>query len=470
MRVTFIKPNMGRLEDGPYEDEGRMEPLELGVLAGLTPSDVECVLYDDRVEPIPYDEPTDLVAISVEIFLARRAFEIAAEYRRRGVPVILGGFHPTLNPDECLRYADSVFLGDAESGWGRVLADLRAGRLQRVYRAGSELPQAGGVLPRRDLFEGKGYLPVTLMQFTRGCRYACDFCAIHAYFRGRHMVRRTHEVLREIESQQRKFIFFVDDNLLADHAAAKRFLRQLIPLRIRWVSQASIDMTDDLELMELVADSGCLGNVIGFESINPDSLSQMNKAPNLSGSSGRTRLGWDRYRRQCEVLRQFHLQTWAAFTLGYDGDTLDSIRETYDFAVQNKFCFAAFNILMPYPGTTLYQRLAAEHRLLFDGQWWLHPDYRFNHAAFVPRHMSPDELTQACWECREQWNSLRSVWSRIWDFRTHLSSPVRMAIYLKYNPLFSRESFRKQGMRLGVTGAALQPSFATSAGGDHHGS
>ena len=275
-----------------------------------------------------------------------------------------------------------------------------------------------------------------------------------------HVVRRTREVLDEIQKQDRKLIFFVDDNFLANHEAAKLFLRELIPLRIRWVSQASIDMTNDRELMELLAASGCLGNVIGFESINPETLSQMKKTPNLNGNSTSDAgtEDWDRYHKHCQVLREFHLQTWAAFTLGHDGDTLASIRETFDFAMQNKFCFAAFNILMPYPGTPLYDRLAAEDRLLYDGAWWLHPDYRFNHAAFVPRNMTPDELTQACWECRQKWNTVGSIWNRLWDFSTHLSSPVRLGVYLKYNPLYGRESYRKQGMRLGLTGDEMRPA------------
>src|SRR5687768_7992340 len=121
MKVTFIKPNIGRLEHSLYVDEGRMEPLQLGVLAGLTPPDVECALYDDRIEPIPYDEPTDLVAITVEIYTARRAYEIAEEFRLRGVPVVMGGFHPTLAPEECRRHADAIFIGDAELVWAQVV-------------------------------------------------------------------------------------------------------------------------------------------------------------------------------------------------------------------------------------------------------------------------------------------------------------------------------------------------------------
>jgi len=450
VRVTFVKPNIGRLEHSLYVDEGRMEPLQLGVLAGLTPPDVECVLYDDRIERVPLDEPTDLVAITVEIYTARRAYELAAEYRRRGVPVVLGGFHPTLFPDEAARHADAIFVGDAETRWAEVVEDARRGELKPRYDARPGAPQAGGVLPRRDLFRGKGYLPITLMQFSRGCRFSCDFCAITAYFDRRHHPRPTRDVLAELEAQDRKLVFFVDDNFLSDREAAKRFLRELVPLKLRWVSQASIDMTEDPELMELLERSGCLGNVIGFESLDLGNLVGMRKGPAV-------RRGWESYQRQVEVLRDHHLQTWAAFTLGHDNDTVASIRETLDFALANKFCFAAFNILMPYPGTPLYRRLADEGRLLWDGQWWLHPEYRFNHAAFVPRNMTPDELTQACWSCREEWNRVGSIFRRVWDFKTHLSSLTRLMVYLQYNPIYAREAFRKQGMLFGLLRDSIRP-------------
>ncbi len=446
--VAICEPADGR----GYVDEGRMEPLQLGVLAGVTPADVECVLYDDRIEQIPYDEPTDLAAITVEIYTARRAYEIAAEYRSRGVPVIMGGFHPTLAPDECRQHADSIYIGDAESLWTQVVEDARQGRLQDVYRAKPGIPQPGGSQPRRELFKGKGYLPITLMQFSRGCRFACDFCAISVFFNRTQYVRRTEEVLAEIENQDRKLIFFVDDNFLSDHDAAKVFLRSLIPMRIKWVSQASIDMTNDRELMELLAESGCIGNVIGFESINPDNLKAMKKATNLTrgANSNPLNASWDRYQAQCEIPREYNLQTWAAFTLGHDCDTVESIRETFDFAMRNRFCFAAFNILMPYPGTPLYDRLQRENRLLWNGQWWLHPEYRFNHAAFVPKNMTPDELTEACWQCRYEWNKTSSIFHRMWDFKTHMSSLYRLAVYLKYNPIYSREAYRKQGMLFGL--------------------
>jgi len=342
-------------------------------------------------------------------------------------------------------YADSVYLGDAEFLWAEVVDDARHHRLKPLYHAKVGVAQPGGVQPRRDLFKGKGYLPITLLQFSRGCRFACDFCAVSAYFHKTQYIRPTSEVLNEIKNQDRKILFFVDDNFLSDQEAAKQFLRDLIPMKIRWVSQASLDMTNDLELMELLAKSGCLGHVVGFESISPQSIKLMKKAaPNLVGQQG-----WDCYQRQVEVLRDFHMQTWATFTLGHDFDTVESIKETHKFAMRNRFCFAAYNILMPYPGTPLYDRLNREGRLLWGGKWWLHPEYRFNQAAFMPKNMSADELTDVIWHCRDQWNRPSSIFYRMWDFKTHMSSFTRLALYLAYNPLYAKESYKKQGMLFG---------------------
>jgi radical SAM superfamily enzyme YgiQ (UPF0313 family) len=367
MHLTLIKPNIGRMEHSLYVDEGRMEPLQLGVLAALTPPDVEVTLWDDRLEPIPYDKPTDLVAITVETYTARRAYEIADEYRARGVPVIMGGMQPTLIPEEVMPHADAIFIGDAETKWRGVLDDFRRGALQPIYDAPVGVAHPG-VFTRRDIFKGKGYLPISLMQFSRGCRFACNFCAVSTYFERGHYTRRVEEVAAEIEARERKqIIFFVDDNILSNFDAAKELFRALIPLKVHWVSQGSIDMTQDRELMDLMVKSGCIGMVVGFESISKESLRWMRKSPNFVG-------GFDGYKAQIEVIRDFGIQLWAAFTLGHDHDTKESIAETLDWAMANKFPLAAFNILVPYPKTPLYQKLQAEDRLLYDGKWWLHPD------------------------------------------------------------------------------------------------
>jgi radical SAM superfamily enzyme YgiQ (UPF0313 family) len=442
MKVTLVKPNIGRMEHSLYVDEGRMEPLQLGVIAGMTPPDVELALYDDRMESIPYDEPTDLVAITVETYTARRAYEISAEYRARGVPVIMGGMQPTLIPDEVMPHADSIFLGDAEFLWSRVIGDARHHRLQPVYRAPVGIPQPG-TLTRRDLFKGKGYLPITLMQFSRGCRFACTFCAVSAFFDKTQYCRDVREVVREIESQDRRLIFFVDDNILSNFDAAKALFRALVPLKIHWVSQGSIDMTQDRELMDLMVKSGCVGLVVGFESIDPQNLRSMKKAPNFIG-------GYRDYKPQLAMIRDYGLQLWAAFTLGHDHDTPESIERTLEFALENRFCFGAFNILVPYPNTPLYRTLEKQGRLLYDGKWWLHPEYRFNYASFRPRLMSPDELTEACFRARAAFNSVGSIVKRAFDFKTNMRSLYRFGIYVGYNPIFRKEVFKKHAMRFGL--------------------
>jgi radical SAM superfamily enzyme YgiQ (UPF0313 family) len=442
VKITFIKPNIGRRTHSLYVDHGRMEPLMLGVLAGMTPPDVEVALYDDRMEDIPYDEATDLVAISVESYTARRAYEIAEEYRRRGVQVILGGMHPTLIPEEAACHADSIFLGDAEEGWSTVVEDARQNALKKVYRGPPGIGQTGGVLPRRDLYKGKGYLPISLMQFSRGCKFTCKFCAVSQYFDKTHYIRRIDEVLTEIEAQDRKLIFFVDDNIASHRSGLRELCHALIPMGISWVSQASLDVTQDEKLVRLMADSGCLGNVTGFESITFESLKDAKKSPNMRRFSN--------YEREIKVLRDNGMQTWAAFTLGYENDTYDSVMATLEFALKNRFTFAAFNILMPYPGTPLYWTLQEEGRLLFDGCWWLHPEYRFNDAAFVPRNMTADELTQVCHLARQQFNSIPSLLRRFADIKTNMRTLQRAGVFWRYASVFRNEVYRKHGMRFGL--------------------
>lgn len=443
MKLTLIKPNIGRQEHSLYVDEGRMEPLQLGILAALTPADIEVVLYDDRMEPVPYEEPTDLVAITIETFTARRAYEISAEYRKRGIKTVMGGMHAMLIPEEVSEHCDCVIVGDAEPVWKTMLEDFRGGRLQSRYDVVQpECPQVN-VITRRDIFEGKGYLPITLLQFSRGCSNRCSFCASSVYFKAHHFCRPVEDVIREIKMQKRKLLFFVDDNIVCNHEKAKELFRALIPLKVRWVSQGSMDMLHDRELMELMVKSGCLGLVIGFESISPDCIAQMNKYTNRHGAN-------DLYREEIRQLRSWGLQTWAAFTVGHDGDTVESIRATCDFAIKNKFTFAAFNILMPYPNTPLYEKMEREGRLLYDGKWWLHEDYRFNYASIVPKNMTADELTEISFDCRKRFNSLSSIVKRALEPRTNMRTVYRFLTYLIYNPLFRKEVHKKQGMHLGL--------------------
>jgi len=442
MHIALIRPNIGRLEHSLFVDEARMEPLELAVLAGLTPSSHRLSMLDDRVEDIDYDGDYDLVAVSIQTFTARRAYEICDEFRRRRVPVVAGGIHVTLAPEEAAGHADAVATGDAEGTWARILEDAEDGRLRARYegRLGEAHP---GVFPDRSIYGRRRYLPIALTQFSRGCPNRCDYCATGAAARGQCRIRRIDQVVREIAEDGRRSWFFVDDNIVADPRAARELFREIEGLKIRWVSQASLSMTGDTPLMEAMARSGGLGHVIGFESLDPRDLAAVGKTVNLKASE-------NRYKEEIRVLRDYGMQTWAAFTLGYDHDTEDTIRRTLDFALENRFAFAAFNVLMPYPSTRFHHRLREQGRLLYDGAWWLHPAYRFNHAAFRPAGMTPDELTEAGMRCRSEFNSFRSILRRAFDFNTNMRSFLRLGIFALYAPLFRREAFKKHGMRLGL--------------------
>jgi radical SAM superfamily enzyme YgiQ (UPF0313 family) len=345
--------------------------------------------------------------------------------------------HATLIPGEVAEHADAVSPATPRrSGrrWWLTPPGTAAPALRRAWGAA-----AGG---RARPVRRQGIPPISLLQFGRGCRFHCEYCAVGEYFAHHQYTRPVAEVMAEIAAQPRRELFFVDDNLVANPEAAKELLRALIPLKVRWVSQASLDHTRDPELMRLFVESGCLGNVIGFESLDVENLRQMRKSANLAA--------FDRYAGAVATLREHHLQTWAAFALGYDHDTVNSVLETCEWGIANHFTFAAFNVLMPYPSTPLYQRLQAEGRLLYDGRWWLHPDYRFNSAAFRPARMTADELTETAWACRQRWSSPASIARRVLDLHTNLATPFRFALYLVYNPLFRREAFKRQGMRLGT--------------------
>src|SRR5262245_31251993 len=284
MRLTLIHPCIGRRRgDLRYVRTWQMEPLPAATLAGLTPRDGEVRFYDYRTERITSDEPTDLVAMSVETYTAKRAYQIASDYRRRGVPVVMGGFHASLCPEETACYAESVVIGEAEELWPRVVDDARHGRLEKFYRAPSR-PSLKGLRPDRSIFRGKRYLPIGLVEAGRGCHFKCDFCAVQTVFAQSQTRRPVDEILEELRTLKgtKKLFFFVDDNITSNLAQAKEFFRALAPLRIRWVGQSSINAAHDEEFLDLLKQSGCQGVLIGFESLNAANLAAMNKTFNTA--------------------------------------------------------------------------------------------------------------------------------------------------------------------------------------------
>ena len=406
MRLTLVHPAIGHRVGERYIRSWQMEPLPMAAIAGLTPPQVQLRFFDDRMELIDYDAPTDAAVISVETYTARRAYQIASEFRRRGVPVIMGGFHASLVPEEVEHYAEAIVIGEAEGVWAEVLDDLAHGTLQKRYQAGTR-PALAGLRIDRSLFAGKRYLPVRLIETARGCKFPCNFCAIQTVFERTHRRRPVADIVAELQALRAgaKLFFFVDDNFAGNLAEAKELLRALAPLRLRWITQLSINAAHDEEFLRLLARSGCMGVLIGFESLDEANLRAMGKRFNTMKGG---------YEVALAHLRRHGIRIYATFVFGYEHDTRDSFEASLDFALRHRFYIAAFNHLTPFPGTPLYRQLQEEGRLRFD-TWWLDERYRYNDLPFTPRHLAPEEVTALCVDTRRRFYSSRSILTRGFD-------------------------------------------------------
>jgi radical SAM superfamily enzyme YgiQ (UPF0313 family) len=439
MRLTLIYPSVGRKENTPYVRAWQMEPLSMALLASLLPPEVELRFYDDRLDDIPFDEPTDLAAISIETFTALRAYKIAREFRARGVPVIMGGYHATLLPDEVAAEADAIVVGDAEPVWAEIIDDARHGRLQRRYN-GLGRRTLAGLRPQREIFAGKKYQNITLVEFARGCNFKCDFCSITAFHSASQNHRPAGEVAAEMAATGSRRFFIVDDNFVSQPARARELCRALIPLKVNWVGQASIHIAGDTELLELMAKSGCLGVLIGMESLDPANLRDMGKEWNLAGGG---------YAESLRRFREHGLAVYGTFVFGYDNDDRPVVERSVEFAREQKLFLAAFNHLVPFPGTPLYRRLEREGRLL-KPRWWLDPDSRVGDVSFRPKKLEPGELEELCLYARRQFYGWGSIWQRLPGRRANLRNLMMLGVYLGLNLEAHFDIDRRQGLRLGA--------------------
>jgi radical SAM superfamily enzyme YgiQ (UPF0313 family) len=439
MKVTFIEPAMIKHKDFGEKPSWQLTPLTLAALAGLTPPDVEVEAVDDRIESIDYDTPRDLVGISVKTFTARRAYQIADEFRKRGVPVILGGHHATLLPDEAGLHADSVLVGEAEGVWDEVLKDLGKKQLKKRYHHPETLPFER-VKVNRSVLAGKKYLPVAMVETTRGCPFSCNFCSVTTFFGRSFRHRPPQEVVAEIASLDQKFVFLVDDNIVADKEAAKELFRALIPLKIRWISQASLTMTKDKELMRLMHASGCAGVLTGIESISRANLKQIHKSWNTVG------IGYD---EALKIARDNGIAIVGSFILGMDADTPASLDELLEFTIHERFFAALFNLLTPYPGTELYDQFLQEGRLTHK-EWWLDPAYTYGSAVFKPKNISAHDLEQARMSLYRQFYGPASLLKRFWEPKANLQDLWHAFTFLTMNLPANQEEKMRFGRALGA--------------------
>jgi radical SAM superfamily enzyme YgiQ (UPF0313 family) len=407
-------------------------PLGLMVAAGVVPRDEWAVeIVDECTGPVPIRNDVDLVGITAMTCQAARAYQIADAYLALGVPVILGGLHPSALPDEALNHATAVAIGEAEGTLPAMLADLKADRLSGIYRPGDSVEIA---TPRRDLLNRRDYLVNNCVQISRGCPHRCRFCTTQAMYGGRYSVRPIEAICQEISELKSRWLIFADDNIVGNIPWSRKLFVELGKLNVRWSGQASLNVARDEEMLRLMKANGCQGLILGLESPNPAALAEGNK----------TYIDPAEYLPLIERIQRAGIGTWGSFLFGFDADTVQSLRASVAFARRARLDIACFPILTPYPGTPLWDEYRAAGRILTDD--WA----RYNGASvvFQPKQMSPQQLAHCQVAAFGEFYSLASMWNRltIWPMQK-IAWLINIAINQGFRYYFRRTRKRMPDFR-----------------------
>ena len=373
--------------------------LTLPYLAALTPRDWHVELVDEQLSDIDFDVPVDLVAITAWTINSFRAYDIAGEFRKRGVPVIMGGPHTFFHGGEAAEHCDAVGIGEGEEIWPIMLRDAAAGKLQKFYRASAPHDLKALPLPRYELLNenGFGWARTYSVQSSRGCPFKCDFCSERFYMGTRYRFRPVQDIIDEIKHIKAKNIFFADSMFAGKKDHSMELMEALIPLKIRWVTLWTAYLCKDQEFMDLAKRSGLLHVNMGVESISREVLAAMNKKFNKV----------DQYEEIISNLDKRGISYSMNFVFGYDGETLDNLEATLAFVEQHKVPVAYFYALSPHKGTPLYDRLRAEQRLIDETQLDRWPG---SHCEIKPTYCSASELEE---RIRTMYDRFYSPWSML---------------------------------------------------------
>ncbi|HZT00279.1 MAG TPA: radical SAM protein [Terriglobales bacterium] len=375
--------------------------LAMTSFAATTPAHWRLQYWDENLlaGPPPCQPMPEVVAITVHLTFAGRAFELAEWYRARGAKVVLGGLHVLSCPEECAPHADALALGDGVQLWPRILRDIEAGQLQSRYAATYENDYSEDPAPRRSILPRHGFLTTTSLIATRGCHNRCGFCYLATDgLRMPYRMRHPEQVADEFAANGEPYAVFIDNNLGSRRDYLHALCTTLRPLNKIWSAAVTIDVTDDPSLIRNMALAGCTGVFIGFESLSDDNLSDAHKKTPQTAD----------YTRRVRMLHDVGIQVNGSFVLGFDHDRKDVFARTAQWVEENRLECATFHILTPYPATPLFRQMESEGRILHR-DW---SQYDTSHAVFRPRHMTPEELEHGYGWIYQRLFSHASIWRR----------------------------------------------------------
>ncbi|MFC1590505.1 B12-binding domain-containing radical SAM protein [Candidatus Omnitrophota bacterium] len=356
------------------------------ILAALTPPNIKIKFIDEKHEKIDFDKKYDLVAITAMTQQATRAYEIADNFRKNNITVILGGIHVTSIPEEAINHANSIVIGEAENLWPKVIKDLLSGKLKRIYRSSEYVDLEKSPSPRFNLLKPKNY-KVIWLQTTRGCPRGCEFCVATKIYGSKVRRKTIDQVVNEIiqvKSIWPRFkLGFADDNLFLDRSYARRLVDELIKLDVRWFGQTDVSIAEDVEMLRKLKKSNCMSLFIGFESISKISLS---KADKFDWKSKQIK----KYPEAIKNIQSFGIGIVGSFIVGFDEDNYTIFDALSNFIIENNIYASQITALTPLPGTKIRERLKKENRIL-STKW---DNYTFTNINFIPAKMTPKELEE----------------------------------------------------------------------------
>ena len=416
MKILLIEPTRYLANGKLLKSKQVLIPsLTLPLLAALIPQDSVISVVIELFEDINYDKELDLVGITSYTTNIHRAYEIADEFRRRKVPVVMGGIHVSMEPEEALEHADTIIIGEAEETWPQFINDFRNGRQKKVYKAKERPSLANLPAPRFALMNKRGYVgcqnrglsrlfmkPVISIQTARGCPYSCEYCSVTQFSGGHYRPRPIDDVVHEIKSLGVKFCFFVDDNIFANPHRAKELFKALIPLKITWFANATINAAEDKELIHLARRSGCTTLCIGLESLSRTCLKSVGKGVNKV----------EHYEKNLKVISNEGIGTIVSMMFGFDNEEPEVFRETYNFLLRNRVPYTCWWPLTPLPGTPFYKRLKDQGRLKNE-KWWLGHEGNAYDLHFTGTAIEPDVFSRMFYDYYRRFYSLGTIIRRI---------------------------------------------------------